>query len=194
VVAEREQLALESQVAPAWVLPRHPHHQGGEDVVDRWASGPVGVGPSSADEAAMPAQDRVRGDQAMAMQRSGQPPDEGGEHRSVRPVQARSWVGAAQYGDFVAARGARRPWWRTFCPLVGPVRAPLEDQVQQPKRHSEIMPSQRSSLVSDPGPDFWHPTGQFAASFDAVLADAGIEVVKILPRCHARTASPNASC
>jgi putative transposase len=36
--------------------------------------------------------------------------------------------------------------------------------------------------------------GQFAASFDAVLLDAGIEVVKIPPRCRGRTASPNASC
>jgi hypothetical protein len=36
--------------------------------------------------------------------------------------------------------------------------------------------------------------GQFAASFDAVLADAGIEVVKIPPRCRGRTASPSASC
>ena len=38
----------------------------------------------------------------MATQRSGQPPDEGGEHGSVGPVQAWSWVGAAQDGDFVA--------------------------------------------------------------------------------------------
>jgi putative transposase len=38
-------------------------------------------------------------------------------------------------------------------------------------------------------------TGQFAASFDAVLADAGIEVVKIPRRAaRGRTASPNASC
>ena len=35
---------------------------------------------------------------------------------------------------------------------------------------------------------------QFAASFDTVMADAGIELVKIPPRCPRRTASPNASC
>jgi hypothetical protein len=50
----------------------------------------------------MPAQDRVRGDQAMAAQCSGQPPDERGEHGPVRPVQPWSWVGAAEHGDLVA--------------------------------------------------------------------------------------------
>ena len=89
-VAELEQLTLEPHVPPARVLPRHPHYQGGEDVVDRWSSGSVGVGPPSAYEAAMPAQDRVRGDQAMATQRWGQPPDEGGEDGPVGPVQAGS--------------------------------------------------------------------------------------------------------
>ena len=59
------------------------------------------VGPSSADEAAMLGQDRAGGDQAMATQRSGQPPDEGGEHGPVRPVQARTWVGTAEHGDLV---------------------------------------------------------------------------------------------
>ena len=34
--------------------------------------------------------------------------------------------------------------------------------------------------------------GQFAASFDAVLADAGIAVVKIPPDARGQTASPNA--
>src|SRR3954462_9568687 len=64
-VTKLDQLALDPRVAPERVLPRHPHHQGGEDVVDGWPSGPVGVGPSSANEAAMPAQDRARGDQPM---------------------------------------------------------------------------------------------------------------------------------
>jgi hypothetical protein len=95
------QLALDPDVAPARVLPRHSHHQNSEDVVDRWSSGPVRVGPSSADEAAMPSQDRVRGDQAMATQCAGQPPREGGEHSPVRPVQARSRVGAPQDGNLV---------------------------------------------------------------------------------------------
>ena len=50
----------------------------------------------------MPAQDRVRGDQTMGPERPGQPPHEGSEHGSVRPVHTWSWVGAAQDGDFVA--------------------------------------------------------------------------------------------
>jgi hypothetical protein len=49
-----------------------------------------GVGPSSADEAAVPAQGRVGGDQAMATQCGGQPLDGGGEHGPVDPVHARS--------------------------------------------------------------------------------------------------------
>ena len=61
-----------------------------------------GVCPPSALEAAMPAQDRVRGDQAVATQSSGQPPGETGEDRSVRPVHAWLWVGATEDCDLVA--------------------------------------------------------------------------------------------
>jgi hypothetical protein len=50
----------------------------------------------------MPAQDRVRGDQAMPTQRLRQPPHERGEHGPVRPIQAWPWVRAAQDGDLVA--------------------------------------------------------------------------------------------
>ena len=101
----------------------------------------------------MPAQDRVRGDQAMATQCAGQPPDEGGEHGPVRPVQAWSWVGAAQDGDLVAQHeeldvlGGGRAAHQQDQPEHLP-----EDQVQQPQRHAGIMSDQRSPLVSDPGP------------------------------------------
>ena len=50
----------------------------------------------------MPAQDRIRSDQKMGSERSGQPPHERGEHGPVRPVHARSRVGAPEHGDFVA--------------------------------------------------------------------------------------------
>ena len=99
----------------------------------------------------MPAQDRVRSDQAMATQCAGQPPDEGGEHGSVRPVQAWSWIGAAQDGDLVAqheeldvlggGRAAHQQDQSEHLP---------EDQVEQPQRHIGIMPTRRSPLVSDP--------------------------------------------
>ena len=108
----------------------------------------------------MPAQDRVRGDQAMATQCSGQPPHEGGEHGPVRPVHARSWVGAAQDGDLVAQHeeldvlGGGRAAHQQDQPEHLP-----EDQVQQPQRHVGIMPDQRSPLVSDPGPTSGTPHG-----------------------------------
>ena len=84
----------------------------------------------------MPAQDRVRGDQAMATQRSGQPPDERGEHGPVCPVQAGSGVGAAEHGDLV-------PQHEQLDVLGGGRAAQqqdqsehlLEDQIQQPQRH-----------------------------------------------------------
>ena len=54
VEAEFEQFALDPAVTPARVLPRHPLHQLGDDVVDRWAAWPVRVGPPPAHEVAMP--------------------------------------------------------------------------------------------------------------------------------------------
>jgi|tagenome__1003787_1003787.scaffolds.fasta_scaffold17849966_1 hypothetical protein len=58
--------------------------------------------PLLAHQAAMPAQDGLWGDQAMAAQCSGQPPDEGGEHHTVRPVQAWTRTGTAEHGDLVS--------------------------------------------------------------------------------------------
>jgi hypothetical protein len=90
-MAEFEQFALDPAVAPAQVLPRHPHHERGEDLVDGRPPGPAWVGPPPAHETAMPAQDRARGNQAVATQARWQPPDEGGEDRPV--AQSRRGVG-----------------------------------------------------------------------------------------------------
>jgi len=124
-MAELEKLALDPRVSPARVLPRHPHNQCGEDVVDRWSSGPLRVGPSSADEAAMPAQDRVRGDQAMTTQRSGQTAERGPRRLPGLPSPSvvAGWCGGGSRPRG-AARGAQRPWRRTCDPAAGPARAP----------------------------------------------------------------------
>jgi hypothetical protein len=101
----------------------------------------------------MPPQDRVRGDQAMATQRAGQALYERGEHGPVRPVQARSRVGAAKHGDFVAQHEELDVLGggRTTRQQNQPEHLP-EDQIEQPQRHAGIMSDRRSPLVSDPGP------------------------------------------
>jgi hypothetical protein len=87
----------------------------------------------------MPAQDRIRGDQAMAAQCSRQPPDQGGGHGPVRPAQAWSWVDAAQYGDLV-------PQHEQFDVFGGGSTAAQQQdqpqhvqevQIQQPQRHDD---------------------------------------------------------
>jgi len=108
----------------------------------------------------MPAQEGVRGDQAMATQRPGQPSHECGEDGSVRPVHARSSVGSSEDGDLVpqheeldvlgGGRAAQQQDQAEHLP---------EDQIQQSQRHTGIMPSQRSPLVSDPSPTIGTPQG-----------------------------------
>jgi hypothetical protein len=97
----------------------------------------------------MPAQDRVGCDQAMATQCSGHPPHQGGEDRSVRPVHAWPWVGAAQDGDFVPQHeeldvltGGRAAYQQDQSEHLP------EDQVQQLQRHAGIMSDRQSPLVA----------------------------------------------
>jgi hypothetical protein len=101
-VAELEKLALDALVAPGLVLAGHPLDQRGDRVVERWAPGAVRVGPLLGHQAALPAQDRGRGDQAVTAQHRGWASDQRGEHGPVGPVQARARVGSAEHGDFVA--------------------------------------------------------------------------------------------
>jgi hypothetical protein len=67
--------------------------------------GPVRVGPSSADEAAVPPQDCDQGDQTMATQCAGQPPHERSEDGPVRQSRRGLGLVRAQDGDFVAQHG-----------------------------------------------------------------------------------------
>jgi hypothetical protein len=99
------------------------------------ASEPVPVS-HVAYEMAVPAQNGVRSDQAVAPKCSGQPPDQGGEHGTIRPVQAWSRVGAAEHRDFMPqdeqldVLGGGRPAHQQ-----DQSEHPLEDQIEQAQRH-----------------------------------------------------------
>jgi hypothetical protein len=101
-VTKVEQLALDSLVSPAVILPGHARDQRDHRLIDGPTPEMVGIGPLVGDQATMPVQDRARRDQAMLAQHRGQRPDQRGKHRSIRPVQARLRIGSAQHRDFVA--------------------------------------------------------------------------------------------
>jgi hypothetical protein len=123
-MAEFEQLALDPHIAPARVLPRHRRHQRGKDVVDRWPSRPVRLGPRPAHEAAMPTQDGARSDQTMATQAAGKPPDEGRTRPGpASPRLVSGWLAGGQR-PHDAARAPPPPWRRTCGPAAGPAQAP----------------------------------------------------------------------
>ena len=78
----------------------------------------------------------------MTTQCAGQPPHERGEHGPVRPIQARTRVGATQDGDLVTQHEE--------LDVLGGGRAAHQqdqseyerkDQVQQSQRHVGIMPT-----------------------------------------------------
>ena len=94
---ELEKFALDALVGPGLVLAGHPFDQRDDHWVDGWAPGAARVGPLLGDQAAMPAQDRGRGDHAMPAQPRGQVSDECGEQGSVGPVEAGLGVGSAEY-------------------------------------------------------------------------------------------------
>ena len=123
-VAEFEQLALDPPIAPARVVPRHPRHQRGKDVVDRWPSRPVRLGPLPAHEAAMPTQDGARSDQRWRRRPLG-------SHRMRQrtrpgppsPHLVSGWLAGGQR-PHDAARTPPPPSRRTCGPAAGPAQAP----------------------------------------------------------------------
>ena len=74
------------------------------------------------------------------------------------PCAVVGWCGAG-WRPRGAARGVRRPWWRTCGPSAGPVRAPARrsSRATAATRWDHAQPA--ITAGQRPRPDFWHPTG-----------------------------------
>jgi hypothetical protein len=140
-VAEFEQLALDPHVLPARAPLRHLHHQGGEDVPNRWPSRPVrrcqrrivfGVTRRW--------QRSVRGDRRTSAANTA---------RSAQSVRGRGWCGAG-WRPPAAARGARRQQDQS--------EHLLEDQVQQTAAARWDHPPTPIATGQQPRPEFWNAT------------------------------------
>jgi hypothetical protein len=70
-VSEPDEFAVDSAVPPGRILVRYAQDQVAQFVADRWAATLVRIGPFSGDQAAVPGQQRSRGDDAMSTQVAG---------------------------------------------------------------------------------------------------------------------------
>jgi hypothetical protein len=101
-MAEADQLALDSSVAPAGILAGHPQHQRSDRRRGGWSAwSSVRVGPAAGDELGVPAQQGSGRHQPQLAQRGGQQPAQCAKHGAVGPGQRWAGVGAAQHGDLV---------------------------------------------------------------------------------------------
>ncbi len=111
----------------------------------------------------MPTQDGAWGDQAVAPKCSGQPPDQGGEHGPVGPVQAWSRVGASEHRDLVPQHeeldvldGGRAAHQQ------GQAEDLLEGQVEQSQQHDGDHAKPMGAIDphwSTACAMFWNPAG-----------------------------------
>jgi hypothetical protein len=101
-VSEPDEFTLDAAVAPGRILLRQVHHEVTDLVTDRWAAGPVRVGPLFRDQAAVPAQQRGWGNETMQTQLRGDQPSQGGQDRSVWPGRTRSTDLTTQHRDLMA--------------------------------------------------------------------------------------------
>jgi hypothetical protein len=91
-------------------------------------------------QAAVPGQQRGRGDDPVLTQCAGQQPVRRGQHGPIRPGRPDPTDLAAQHGDFM-------PQHQQLCCLGGiapgkesePAEHPNHDQIQQPNCHEPIM-------------------------------------------------------
>jgi hypothetical protein len=111
----------------------------------------------------VPAQDRARGDHAMATQAPRQPSDEGCQHRPVSPIHAWSGVGSAEHGDLVTQHQELDVLGRGRASQQRDQPEHLqEDQMQQPQRHGgdHLRPPESAHhRWSTACADFSNPTG-----------------------------------
>jgi hypothetical protein len=97
------QFTLDALVAPGGVLPGQVDDQLLHLLVQRWPARPaVQVGPGADDQAAVPAQQRLRLHKAARPARPGQHAADRGQQRPVGGLQPESWDLAAQDGELVA--------------------------------------------------------------------------------------------
>ena len=101
-MAEADQLALDSSVAPAGILAGHPQHEGPDRRRGGWpAWSSAQVGPAAGDELGVPAQQRSGRHQPQLAQRGRQQPAQRAEYRAVEPRERWPVVRAAQHGDLM---------------------------------------------------------------------------------------------
>ncbi len=102
--AELLELAHDSQVAPAWVLPCQANDQLDRLMGQGRAAGAsVGIGPSSSNEGTMPAKDRLGRDEEGCPSLTRDEASEDADDRSIRP-------GEAGTGDLTLSTVS---WWRS---------------------------------------------------------------------------------
>jgi hypothetical protein len=83
------QFALDSAVAPPRIVAGQAQYQVSDLVADRWPARRVRVGPAPAEQAAVPGQQRRRGQDPVRSYLAGQQLGQGGQDRPVRPEQPR---------------------------------------------------------------------------------------------------------
>jgi hypothetical protein len=102
----------------------------------------------------------------MLPQLPGQRAHEGGQHRTVRPRQARPVDLATQHRDLMAQHH-QLDEDRGLAPryLRQPAKHPNRSQVQQPNNHATHPARQLQTPAHTPCEQFWHGTGSGLASW-----------------------------